>query len=208
MIARQRLAVAEPARWSADQPHLYSCTTTVAEEPAGDTEPAALDRAVTAFGIRSLQLDPAHGLRINGETVKLRGACVHHDNGPIGAATIGRAEERRVELLKAAGFNALRSAHNPMSRAMLDACDRLGVIVMDETWDMWTDNKLNHDFALRFEDRWRSDVAAMVRKDRNHPSVVLYSTGNEIPRGRLAARRGPGPATSQSTSARSTPTAM
>ena len=174
-IARQRLAVADPARWRPDQPHLYSCTTTVAED---GTE---LDRDVTAFGIRSLQLDPAHGLRINGESVKLRGACVHHDNGPIGAATISRAEERRVELLKAAGFNALRSAHNPMSRAMLDACDRHGVIVMDETWDMWTENKVNRDFALRFEDRWRTDVATLVRKDRNHPSVVLYSTGNEIP---------------------------
>lgn len=177
-IGRQRLAVSEPARWSADQPHLYSCTTTLAES---DDESAELDRDVTAFGIRSLQLDPAHGLRINGETVKLRGACVHHDNGPIGAATISRAEERRVEMLKAAGFNALRSAHNPMSRAMLDACDRLGVIVMDETWDMWTENKVNHDFALRFEERWRTDVATLVRKDRNHPSVVLYSTGNEIP---------------------------
>ena len=177
-IGRQRLAVANPARWSADQPHLYSCTTTLAQR---DDEAAELDRDITAFGIRSLQLDPTHGLRINGETVKLRGACVHHDNGPIGAATISRAEERRVELLKAAGFNALRSAHNPMSRAMLDACDRLGVIVMDETWDMWTENKVNHDFALRFEERWRNDVATLVRKDRNHPSVVLYSTGNEIP---------------------------
>jgi len=178
VIARQRLAVANPARWSTDQPNLYSCTTALARS---DDEAAELDRDVTAFGIRSLQLDPDHGLRINGETVKLRGACVHHDNGPIGAATISRAEERRVELLKAAGFNALRSAHNPMSRAMLDACDRLGVIVMDETWDMWTENKVNHDYALRFEDRWRNDVATLVRKDRNHPSVVLYSTGNEIP---------------------------
>lgn len=181
VVARQRLALATPARWSPDQPRLYSCTTTLADESADGAESAELDRDVTVFGVRSLQLDPVHGLRINGETVKLRGACVHHDNGPIGAATIGRAEERRVELLKAAGFNALRSAHNPMSRAMLDACDRLGVIVMDETWDMWTENKVNHDFALRFEERWRNDVATLVRKDRNHPSVVLYSTGNEIP---------------------------
>ena len=181
VIARQRLAVANPARWSPDQPHLYTCTTTVADEAGDDGESAELDSDITAFGIRSLQLDPAHGLRINGETVKLRGACVHHDNGPIGAATISRAEERRVELLKEAGFNALRSAHNPMSRAMLDACDRLGVVVMDETWDMWTENKVNHDYALRFEERWRNDVATLVRKDRNHPSVVLYSTGNEIP---------------------------
>ena len=181
VIARQRLAVANPARWSPDQPHLYSCATTLAQETADGSESEEIDRDVTVFGIRSLQLDPAHGLRINGESVKLRGACVHHDNGPIGAATIGRAEERRVEILKAAGFNALRSAHNPMSRAMLDACDRLGVIVMDETWDMWTENKVNHDFALRFEERWRNDVANLVRKDRNHPCVVLYSTGNEIP---------------------------
>lgn len=175
VVARQKLAVSNPDRWSPDQPHLYSCTTSVVEDGV------ELDQEVTVFGIRSLQLDPGHGLRINGETIKLRGACVHHDNGPIGAATIGRAEERRVEILKAAGFNALRSAHNPMSRAMLDACDRHGVIVMDETWDMWTENKKDLDYALRFEDRWPTDVATMVRKDRNHPSVVLYSTGNEIP---------------------------
>ena len=178
VTARQRLAVSEPSRWSPAHPHLYSCTSTLSE--SGD-ESAELDRDVTSFGIRSLQLDPAHGLRISGETVKLRGACVHHDNGPIGAATITRAEERRVEILKAAGFNALRSAHNPMSRAMLDACDRLGIVVMDEAWDMWTESKQDHDYGLRFEERWRDDIACLVRKDRNHPSVVLYSTGNEIP---------------------------
>ncbi|MEQ4724410.1 glycoside hydrolase family 2 TIM barrel-domain containing protein [Nonomuraea sp. B19D2] len=89
-------------------------------------------------GIRSLRLDPEHGLRINGETVKLRGACVHHDNGPLGAATFARAEERRVRLLKDAGFNAIRMSHHPMSTAMLDACDRLGMLVVDEAFDMWT----------------------------------------------------------------------
>ena len=126
---------------------------------------------------------PERGLRINGEPILLRGACVHHDNGPIGAATIDRAEERRVELLKAAGFNAIRSAHNPMSSAMLDACDRLGIVVMDETFDMWTEPKTDHDYALRFADSWEADVESMVRKDRNHPSVVFYSIGNEIPDG-------------------------
>ena len=140
-----------------------------------------LDEESTTFGIRSLTVDPVRGLRINGETVLLRGACVHHDNGPLGAATIGRAEERRVELLKEAGFNAISSAHNPLSKPMLDACDRLGVLVMDETFDMWAKPKSEHDYALRFPDWWEADVEAMVRKDGNHPSVILYSIGNEIP---------------------------
>ena len=140
-----------------------------------------LDEESTTFGIRSLTVDPVRGLRVNGEQVLLRGACVHHDNGLLGAATIGRAEERRVELLKEAGFNAIRSAHNPLSRPMLEACDRLGVLVMDETFDMWTQPKSEHDYALRFPDWWEADVEAMVRKDFNHPSVILYSIGNEIP---------------------------
>jgi beta-galactosidase len=105
---------------------------------------------------------------------------VHHDNGVIGASTIARADARRVELLKAAGFNAIRSAHNPMSAAMVDACDRLGMLVMDETFDMWTETKSDDDYALRFEQWWEADVEAMVRRDRNHPSVILYSVGNEI----------------------------
>ena len=176
VTARQRLYLAEPARWSFEHPNHYQCTTTIT-----DSDELELDCVVSQFGVRSLQLDPRHGLRINGETVKLRGACVHHGNGPIGAATIDRAEERRVELLKRAGFNAIRSAHNPMSRAMLEACDRLGMVVMDEAWDVWTENKRDQDHALRFNERWQTDVSAMVRKDRNHPSVVMYSTGNEIP---------------------------
>jgi beta-galactosidase len=174
-IARHRLVIRDPALWGLDEPILYDCTVTVTT-PDGMREQQA-----ASFGIRRLSLDPVHGLRINGETVKLRGACVHHDNGPIGAATIDRAEERRVELLKAAGFNAIRSAHNPASRSMLAACDRLGLAVMDEAWDMWNEGKRDGDHALRFADRWRIDMASMVRKDRNHPSVVMYSTGNEIP---------------------------
>jgi beta-galactosidase len=132
------------------------------------------------FGIRRLQLDPESGLRINGRTVKLRGACIHHDNGPLGAAAIRRAEERRIEILKSAGFNAIRSAHNPLSTAMLDACDRVGMLVMDETFDVWTNSKTADDYSLRFADWWERDVDALVRKDFNHPSVVLYSIGNEV----------------------------
>ena len=175
LTARQRLCVPAPHRWGPDDPYLYTCRATLSD---GDE---VLDEESTTFGIRSLTADPVRGLRINGEPVLLRGACVHHDNGLLGAATIGRAEERRVELLKEAGFNAIRSAHNPLSKPMLEACDRLGVLVMDETFDMWTQPKSEHDYALRFPDWWEADVEAMVRKDFNHPSVILYSIGNEIP---------------------------
>jgi beta-galactosidase len=171
---RQRMLVANPKRWGTESPDLYTCRTLLR------LEEEAIDRSEETFGIRSLQLDVAQGLRINGETVKLRGACLHHDNGVIGTATLERAEERRVELLKAAGFNALRSAHHPMSKAMLDACDRLGVLVMDEAFDMWTESKSHDDYARWFPEWWRQDVEAMVAKDFNHPSVVMYSIGNEI----------------------------
>lgn len=173
-VARVRLAVEQPRLWHPDTPHLYEVRTTL----TGDD--GELDTDAVAFGIRRLQVDARRGLRINGEPVLLRGACVHHDNGPLGAATPDAAEDRRVRLLKQAGFNALRSAHNPMSRAMLDACDRHGMLVMDELTDVWTRAKTAFDPAPSFGQRWRRDVAAMVAKDRNHPSVIMYSIGNEI----------------------------
>ncbi|WP_044482102.1 glycoside hydrolase family 2 TIM barrel-domain containing protein [Paenibacillus antibioticophila] len=171
---RQRLYVRQPKLWSVEQPNLYSCRTRVLK----DNE--QLDEEMNYFGIRSLSLDPEKGLSINGEVVKLRGACIHHDNGVIGAATIDRAEERRVEILKQAGFNALRSAHQPISKALLDACDRLGMLVMDESFDMWTSTKVDHDYALQFPIWWEKDIQAMVDKDFNHPCVIMYSIGNEI----------------------------
>ena len=173
--SRQRLYVRSPRLWSAENPTLYSAAVELTV--AG----ATIDDASAVFGIRTLQVDPVHGLRVNGEVVKLRGACVHHDNGILGAATFADAEERRVRLLKDAGFNAIRSSHNPMSVAMLEACDRLGVYVMDETFDMWTSNKMPHDYSLHFTEWWERDVEAMVTKDFNHPSVIVYSIGNEIP---------------------------
>ena len=131
-----------------------------------------LDEEITEFGIRFLELDPFHGLRINGETVKLRGACIHHDNGVIGAATIQRAEERRVSILKEAGFNAIRSAHHPAGKALLSACDRLGMLVMDETFDMWTEQKNPYDYGLHFPVWWEQDVEQMVKKDYNETSPL------------------------------------
>ncbi|MEU1341028.1 glycoside hydrolase family 2 TIM barrel-domain containing protein [Streptomyces sp. NPDC005827] len=174
-VVRHRVYVREPRRWSMDDPCLHRVCVTLRDGSE------ALDRDTVPLGIRTLRLDPFHDLRINDEVVKLRGACLHHDNGVLGAAAIGRAEERRVELLKQAGFNAVRSAHNPLSQAMLDACDRLGMLVMDEAFDTWTQPKSPFDYATDFADWWERDIGAMVRKDRNHPSVVLYSIGNEIP---------------------------
>lgn len=172
---RQRLYIRHPSLWSTNTPHLYTASVTLSDEAGTvDTESAT-------FGIRSLQLDPERGLRINGESIKLRGACVHHDNGVLGAATFTRAEERRVELLKDAGFNAIRMSHHPMSRAMLDACDRLGLLVIDEAFDMWTSAKSEYDYSLSFPEWWERDIEAMVATDYNHPSVIMYSIGNEIP---------------------------
>ena len=174
----QRILVMDPRRWSVDTPDLYRVDSRLV---GGDGADDQADRSEVVFGIRSLHLDAARGLRINGTPVKLRGACVHADNGVIGAATFDVAEERRVAILKSAGFNAIRSAHQPMSRAMLDACDRLGMLVMDELTDVWTRSKSPEDGADHFTDWWQRDLESMVVKDRNHPSVIMYSIGNEIP---------------------------
>ena len=183
-LVRQRFYVQHPRLWSPDHPSLHTATVDL-----GVGEPT-----VVTFGIRTVTVDPRKGLRINGEPVLLRDACLHSDNGPLGAAAIGRADERRIELLKEAGFNAIRTAHNPASPAMLDACDRLGMLVMDEAFDMWTRFKTPYDYAAEFPQWWAADLEAMVAKDRNHASVIMYSIGNEIaevgtPHGARWARR-------------------
>ena len=170
-VVRQRLYVQQPELWSVEHPALYSAHTRL-----GDGTPGV----VTAVGIRTVTVDPKKGLRINGHEVLLRGACVHSDNGPLGSASIARAEERRIQLLKDAGFNAIRAAHNPASPSMLDACDRLGMLVIDEAFDMWTRGKTNYDYAAEFPQWWAADLESMVAKDVNHPSVIMYSIGNEI----------------------------
>lgn len=171
----QTISVASPALWSFDQPHLYRAEIELVA--GGQT----LDRTATSFGIRKIEADTQRGLRINGETVKLRGGCMHHDNGLLGSAAIDRAEERRVELMKAHGFNAIRCAHNPPSPRFLDACDRLGIAVIDEAFDQWSVQKNPDDYHLYFKDWWRHDIDSMVLRDRNHPSVIFWSIGNEIP---------------------------
>ena len=173
----QIIAVPSPKLWSPDAPNLYAADVQIVA--AGKP----VDTVSTTFGIRRIEVDAEHGFRLNGESIKLKGACVHHDNGPLGAAAIDRAEERRVELLKANGFNAIRCAHDPPSPAFLDACDRLGMLVIDEVFDQWNISKehCDQDYHRFFKDWSSRDLAAMVLRDRNHPSVVLWSVGNEIP---------------------------
>lgn len=172
---RQRIALLNPKLWNVDTPDLYECIVKVMDGEA------VLDESKDMFGIRKLELDAEHGLQINGAVVNLRGTCIHHDNGVIGAATYEKAEERRCRRMKEAGFNSIRSAHHPMSKAMLRACDKYGMLVMDELSDMWTNHKNPNDFALNFMENMDVEVERMVAKDFNHPSVILYSSGNEIP---------------------------
>jgi beta-galactosidase len=171
----QLIEVRSPKLWSPDSPDLYSAQIEIVA--AGKT----LDTTSTRFGIRKIEVDAENGFRLNGQMLKLKGGCIHHDNGPLGSATIDRAEERRVELMKANGFNAIRTSHNPPSPAFLDACDRLGVLVIDEAFDCWNEGKNGQDYHLYFKDWSERDIASMVRRDRNHPSVVIWSIGNEIP---------------------------
>ena len=189
----QRIAVERPGLWSAQTPVLYGYEVTLVPKAETDSKtggadscfkesgPAGLDAVSGTFGIRVLSLDAKRGLRVNGETVKLRGACIHHDSGLLGAATYEDAQYRQVRLLKEAGFNAIRMSHHPMAPAMLRACDEIGMYVMDETFDMWNRLKSDYDYGLFFGEWWEQDTEAMVRKDFNHPCVVMYSVGNEIP---------------------------
>lgn len=174
MSVPQLVSVPDAARWSPDDPQLHVATVVVSD---GER---VLDEATTTFGIRTLDVDAERGLRINGHPVKLRGACIHHDNGVIGAHTLDAAEDRRIRLLKESGYNSIRSAHNPASRATLRACDRYGVLVIDELTDAWWRPKVAFDGSREFEEWWERDLESMVDKDLNHPSVVMYSIGNEI----------------------------
>lgn len=171
----QRLTVRNPSPWSDESPVLYTCISRLYRNEN------LLDESSTSFGIRKLTVDSVRGLQVNGQTVKLRGACIHHDHGLLGAATYYEAEYRRVAFLKNAGFNAIRMSHHPAAPALLRSCDELGMYVMDESFDMWTRCKSDNDYGLFFDEWWEKDVEAMVRKDYNHPSVILYSVGNEIP---------------------------
>lgn len=177
------LALPNAKPWSAETPQLYTCIVKTAH-----------DEQHVTFGIRTLAWSAKTGLCVNGKRVLLRSGCIHHDHGVLGACEFYAAERRRLQMLKSLGFNALRIAHNPASQITLDLCDELGLYVMDETFDGWYTPKTYHDHSRRFETDWKSDVAAMVASARNHPSVILYSVGNEVsetaePKGALTCRR-------------------
>jgi beta-galactosidase len=169
------VTVPSPALWAPSTPRLYKAVTRLVRGGA------VFDEVVTPFGIRTIAWSAEDGLLLNGTPIELAGGSVHHDNGPLGAAAVDRAEERRVEILKAAGFNAVRTAHNIPSPAFIDACDRFGLLVMDEPFDTWRTAKAWHDFSHVFDEWWERDLDAMVLRDRNHPSVVIWGIGNEIP---------------------------
>lgn len=170
----QETQVDMPSLWSIDEPHLYIARVSVL------VNDKVTDVQETRFGIRSIKIDSQNGFTLNGSPVELIGGCIHNDNGPLGAASIDRAEERKIEVLKNSGFNAIRTAHTPPSSALLDACDRLGMVVIDEIFDMWETSKRNQDYHLWFREWWQRDVESWVKRDRNHPSVIIWSIGNEI----------------------------
>lgn len=159
--------------WSAENPELYTCHVILRDDRG-----TMLDQVSVPFGIRLVSWGE-DGLLINGEAVKLRGGCIHHDNGILGATDLPAASRRKVSILKEWGFNAIRSAHNPLSNSMLQVCDELGMYVIDEYADMWYRHKNPYDYATDFDRNHASDLASMVQKDRNHACVLMYSIGNE-----------------------------
>ena len=171
----QTIRVLYPMLWTPETPHLYQAQVQIIKDKK------VFDDTKTDFGIRSIKFTPENGFQLNGKTVKLNGGCVHHDNGCLGAAAYDRAEERKVELLKAGGFNAVRTSHNPPSEAFLNACDKLGLLVMDESFDCWKTGKNKNDYAKYFNEWWKKDLESMILRDRNHPSICMWSIGNEIP---------------------------
>ena len=183
--AYMTLTVDAPRLWSADEPNLYRLAARVKDGGTYKTriipgEAPTVDGESVLFGIRTVEADVKHGLRINGREVKLKGGCLHHDNGVIGVVSLYDAEARKVRKLKEIGFNAIRTTHNPPSSALIEACDRLGMYVFDEAFDAWGMGKQPGDYNQFFETDWQEDLAAFVRRDRCHPSVILWSTGNEI----------------------------
>jgi beta-galactosidase len=166
--------VNQPKLWSLKQPNLYAVVTTVKR---GGT---VVDRYETVFGIRTIKFDVDKGFFLNGEHVSLNGVCNHHDLGALGSALNTRALERQLQIMKEMGVNAIRTSHNPPAPELLELCDRMGLLVMDEAFDAWRRAKKKNDYHLIFDDWHEKDLRALVRRDRNHPSVILWSTGNEI----------------------------
>ena len=164
----------QPHLWSPDDPYLYEATVRLKEKGR------VIDEQQVKFGIRSLSFDTEKGFVLNGKPLLINGACVHHDDGVLGAMAFDAAEIRKVKLMKEAGFNLIRTSHNPTTRAFLDACDSLGMLVIDEAFDGWRQAKTPYDYSTLIDSCYREDIYAMVQRDRNHPSVICWSIGNEV----------------------------
>lgn len=167
------LHVKAPNLWSIESPNLYTLKTTVQQDGK------VVDIVETTFGIRSIEYTP-DGFYLNGKKVRMNGVCQHHDLGPLGAAINVRALERQIEILQEMGCNAIRTAHNPPAPELLDLCDRMGILVQVEAFDCWKTGKISNDYSRYYPEWHEKDLLSMVRRDRNHPCVVMWSTGNEV----------------------------
>lgn len=171
----QTISLTHPHLWSLDDPYLYKAVTQL------QVSGKVIDDYETPFGIRYFQFDSEKGFSLNGKHIKINGVCNHHDLGALGAAINTRALERQLEILKAMGCNAIRTSHNPPAPELLDLCDKMGFIVMDEAFDMWKAQKTKYDYHLYWDEWHKKDLQDQVLRDRNHPSVMIWSIGNEIP---------------------------
>ncbi|MFT4177488.1 MAG: DUF4982 domain-containing protein [Luteolibacter sp.] len=170
----QEIVLQSPGLWDIEHPNLYTLVSSIS------IDGKVVDEVLTSFGIRSAEFTTDQGFKLNGRSVKLKGVCIHHDGGAVGAAVPLSVWERRLKKLRELGVNAIRTAHNPAAPEFLHLCDRMGFLVMDEFFDCWTKGKNPHDYHLYFKEWAHTDLREGILRDRNHPSVVFYSVGNEI----------------------------
>ncbi|KAA6435606.1 beta-galactosidase GalB [Rufibacter glacialis] len=172
---KQNLTVSNPTLWSVEQPYLYRVVTLVEQNGK------VVDNYETPLGIRTFNFDAQKGFTLNGKSMKINGVCNHHDLGALGAAVNVRALERQLEIMKNMGVNGIRTSHNPPTPELLDLCDKMGFIVMDESFDMWKKEKTKFDYSHAWDEWHKRDLEDFIKRDRNHPSVFIWSIGNEIP---------------------------
>ncbi|WP_281613061.1 glycoside hydrolase family 2 TIM barrel-domain containing protein [Flammeovirga sp. SubArs3] len=173
--SQQSFNLIQPQLWTLTSPHLYQLETELK-----DKDGKILDRYTTKFGVRSIQFTANDGFFLNGKRTELKGVCLHHDLGPLGTAVNRRATERQLEIMKEMGVNAIRTSHNPPSREQLELCDEMGILVIDEAFDEWGIQKIENGYHTIFDEWHERDLTDMIRRDRNHPSIIMWSIGNEI----------------------------
>src|SRR4029079_13167417 len=173
-LVNQTLKVPAPVFWSDERPYLYKVVSQL------DQGGKIVDRYETPLGIRTFKFDVEKGFFLNGKPLKIRGVCNHHDLGSLGAAVNTRALERQLEMLKAMGVNGIRTSHNPPAPELLELADKMGFIVMDEAFDMWKKEKTKFDYHLDWDEWHKRDLEDLILRDRNHPSVIIWSIGNEL----------------------------